>query len=233
MKPRVLKIRSGALTQNKQLIEPVFCRVGRNFSGARMIFLNPTGGAASPLRGVTANVTNNLRAVNNISIRVTLQASNSAAVAQGRTCVSFGSVNSVAQTIIDDALRKEIDRELTLMERGENIGSNQRRLNRMRAYLNAKPYHVIHNFYGVHMHNPAGMDATPQAEERPFYTDIVREKSVQETHSVSEIHLRRETEPQTRPDAERNADAKNIAGQVLEQVEKHLRLEQERRGVWF
>lgn len=232
MTPNILTTKSGTIAPIKPLIQPIFCRVGKDFSGTRLAYLNPVRQCASNKR-VTTNITNNLRAVNNISVRVMICQSTGAAQGRSRTGVSLRDVSAVAQTVVDDALRGEIDRELTLMERGENIGSNQRRLNRMKAYLNSKPYHVIRNFYAVHMHNPAGVEPALQNQKEPFYTDIIREKSVQETRSVSKIHLKEETGPQPQTDVARSTDAKKIAGQVLEQVEKRMRLDQERRGVWF
>lgn len=233
MKPNILAIKSGAIAPPKPLIQPLFCHVGRDFSGARMSLFNPAGQSAPSFRGVTTNITSTLKTVNNISVRVMILQSSAAEASRVRSGIYFRDVNAAAQMVIDDALRREIDRELTLMERGENIGSNQKRLNRMRAYLNSRPYHVIRNFYAVHMHNPVGGEAASGTAGEPFYTDIVREKSVRDTRSVSEIHLNAEIAAQPQPDGCRGVDAKKIAGQVLEQVEKRMRLDHERRGVWF
>ncbi|WP_411676833.1 hypothetical protein [Caproicibacter sp.] len=230
MKQNILVIKSGAIALRKPLIQPLFCRVGKNFSGARMSLLNPARGPESHIQRVTTNITNNLKTVNHISVRVMIR--QNARMKENRAGAVWGSVGAAAQAIIDGALQREIDRELTLMERGENIGSNQRRLNRMRAYLNAKPYHVVRNFYAVHMHNPTHAESASATAGEPFYTDIVREKSVRDTRSVSEIHLNAESAAQPQPDGCRGVDAKKIAGQILEQVEKRMRLDQERRGIW-
>lgn len=232
MKPRILKIKSCAIASAKPLIQPISSRIWKNFSGARML-LPLTENKNMPSSNISTNIINNLRAVNNVAVQVTVLGSNGTASGRVQPSGIYKSVNSVAQTVIDDALKHEIDRELTLMKRGENIGSNQRRINQMRTYLNAKPYHVIRNFYAVHMNHKADSKTTQKAQEEPFYTDIIREKSVKESRSINEYHLSKKIDSPPQTNVGQNTDVKKIAGQVLEQVEKRMKLNQERRGVWF
>lgn len=204
------------------------------FYGARMVTLSANCGAASETVSKRfKNVTNNLRFYNQVIVKLSL---NQSVKAYGNAAAFHGhapDVRTFTQNLIDRELRREMDSEIAIMARGENIAANQRRQRMLGKYLLSKPYCVIKNFYGVQMQKlssdiPAGV----RQEDNVFYSDIVHERVDKTIYSPAQTQIERVDVPHTPLAAISGADMNRIATQAARQVEKKMRTERERNGKW-
>lgn len=172
----------------------------------------------------------NVHTVNNILLRVSFFP----AGAPGGTHrpvlpAGAGTVRAFAGAFLDCLLRREIERQIALMKRGENIGENQLRRRSLGRYLAAGHYRVLRRFYSVQLLHYAKAACFPQEEPFPFQTDIITERRTQITKNTYEQHNSTQI---LRPggEAEETRSASAIADQVFQRVQRKMRLDRERSG---
>ncbi len=191
----------------------------------------PAAERAAPAAGVKYHTVNHLHLVNHIRLRVSLHPP----AVQRHTAFWGGgrkAVSRFAGELIDRQLRDELDQQLALMRRGENIGQNQRRRAMLGNYLLAQPYRVIRAFYGVQMRALASENGAGLSGRDGFQQEIIREVHTRQTHTV---HEQKREQVLVEPSGSGQVSAENarrIADQVLERVERKLRLDRERMGIF-
>lgn len=221
MKPRLLQPvgRIGAACQ------PSPFRKG--FRGVPMEALLRASGSRPVEHKVITNVTNHLRVVNHILFHMRFHAEKPARglFYQQKQGLQF------VQNTIDQFLREQLDRELLLMERGENIAANQRRRAVLRRALEQKPARIIRNFYGVQMRILAG--ESPSAGQDGFQPDIIREEHTRTTQTVYEHHYQQPVPDQQVSQGRIAApDIRRVADQVIRQLDQRMKLQRDRNGIW-
>lgn len=202
-------------------------RLCRGFFPPPMVLLK-SGGA--PSRGVhksITNITNHLRLVNNILLRISLPKTvmKSALLPGGKRTAML-----VSETV-DSALRMQLDRELLLMERGENIAANQRRRVMLQKNLETKPVRVVERFYSAQMrilaNSPAG------AQEPPgFSGDIIHEQNIRNNRTVYEQHTEQVVQGRAEASPASAREVQRIADQVIRQLDRRMKLQRDRNGIW-
>lgn len=184
-----------------------------------------------PAAGIKYHTVNHLRLVNNIQLRIFLHPP---AVRRHAAFWNDGrqTVSRFAGELIDRQLRDEMDQQLALMRRGENIGQNQRRRSMLGTYLLAQPYRVIRGFCGVQMRALASENGAGPSGKDGFQQEIIREVRTHHTHTVHEQKRERIQVEPSGSDRVSAESARRIADQVLERVERKLRLDRERSGIF-
>lgn len=200
----------------------------KGFWGVPMDTLARTGGTRHTEHKVITNVTNHLRVVNHILFHMRIHTEKPSLVPfqQQKQGVRF------VQNTVDQLLREQLDRELLLMERGENIAANQRRRAVLRRALEQKPARIIRHFYGVQMRILAG--ESPSVQQDGFQPDIIREEHTRTTQTVYEHHYQ-QTAPvqQQLPQGRITApDIRRVADQVIRQLDQRMKLQRDRNGIW-
>lgn len=141
-------------------------------------------------------------------------------------------LSSYANTLLDMALREQLEQELLLMKRGENLNPNRRRRDVIRRYLAAEPYRVIRGFYTAQMNLISGGTEGAGASPTPFYQDIIHQKQTSITHTSYEQHNTAIIQQDAKEPSNQKA-AQQLADQVFRRVERKLRMERERLGRFF
>lgn len=192
------------------------------------------GRAASRTAGggtqIINHVQNSLRISNNIAMQVTLWGG---AAQRSRTPLSVPALRTdfVNQTL-DEVLRAQLTRELEVMERGENVATNQRRRRMLRRTLEQKPARTVQRFYGAQMRLLAsGASGTAKPQEG-FFGDIVRERTIKKietvrTHTSAQTVVVHQDAPLT--------DAKmlnRLTEQVAQRLEQRARRGRDTTGIW-
>lgn len=224
MKPHVLRTVPGL--KAPAVKKPPMPGRGGGFYPARRILLIRRAPAARQGTCVT-NITNHLRLVNHLLVHVRIAGG---AHVAGAAAAPVWKTAGVVSAVLDAVLREQLERELALMERGENIGANQRRRAMLRRTLETKPSRIVRNFYAVQMRTlTRDSSATEKTEE--FYSDIVHER-VQTNHRYYEQRTERviESAPKAAPVGEQ--EVHRIADQVMRQLDKRMKLQRDRNGVW-
>lgn len=202
-------------------------RLCRGFYPAPMVLLKSTGAPSRAAHKSITNITNNLRLVNNILLRISLPNTvmKSVLLPGGKRTAML-----VFETV-DSALRMQLDRELLLMERGENVAANQRRRVMLQKTLETKPVRVVERFYSAQMrilaNSPAG------AQEPPgFSGDIIHEQNIKNSRTVYEQHTEQVVQgrPEDSPASAR--EVQRIADQVIRQLDRRMKLQRDRNGIW-
>lgn len=207
---------------------PPVPRLTRGFFPVQMALLKQRAGGRGEMRCLT-NITNNLRLVSHVLLRVQInggQKVSNAAIYPAATRALL------VTEAVDEALRVQLERELALMERGENVAANQRRRQMLRRTLEARPAKVIRNFYAVQMHTLATSATPPASEGEGFQSDILHERTETKNRTVYERRTEQvvQTVPGASPAGER--EVQRIADQVLKQLDRRMKLRQDRNGIW-
>ncbi len=200
----------------------------KGFWGVSMDILAKTSERRHMEHKVITNVTNHLRVVNHILFHIHFYKEKPEQVPfhQQKQGLQF------VQNTMDQFLREQLDRELLLMERGENIAANQRRRAVLRRALEQKPARIIRNFYGVQMRILAGEPSSAQREG--FQPDMIREEHTRTTHTVYEHHYQQFV-PEQRQFSQSQVtvpDIRRVADQVIRQLDKRMKLQRDRNGIW-
>lgn len=200
----------------------------KGFWGVSMAPLLRSSMARPVEHKIITNVTNHLRVVNHILFHMRFHTEKPGMVPfrQQKQGLQF------VQNTIDQFLREQLDRELLLMERGENIAANQRRRAVLRRALEQKPARIIRNFYGVQMRILAG--ESPSAQQEGFHPDIIREEHTRTTQTVYEHHYQQSV-PQQRQLSQGRVtapDIRRVADQVIRQLDQRMKLQRDRNGIW-
>lgn len=224
MKPHVLRTVPGLKAPAAK--KPPMPGRGGGFYPARRSLLIRRTPAARQGTCVT-NITNHLRLVNHLLVRVRLVGAGGAGPAAAPVWKTAGVVSAV----LDATLREQLERELALMERGENIGANQRRRAMLRRTLETKPARIVRNFYAVQMRTLTQNSSAARTTEEDFYSDIVHER----THTSDryyEQHTERVIERASKASPAGEQEVQRIADQVMRQLDKRMKLQRDRNGIW-
>lgn len=203
----------------------------RGFGGARRTLLRDGSAARAPIRRVT--VTNSIRLASQVCVRVTLLTTGSGPAPPPGGGARAGALRDFAQQAIDAALREAIDQELAVMERGENVAANQRRMALMTGWLRQKPTRTVERFYAARMLAMPPGAPVRTAGARDFSSDIAVERPVRVERRVVERHSEKivERTPAASPGVSADS-AGRVADIVVERLERKMRNDRERRGVW-
>lgn len=141
-------------------------------------------------------------------------------------------IAALASETLDQALREQLERELALLERGENIAPNQRRKRMLQKQLGRKPAAVIRRFYSAQMQVLAPAASETPAEEPGFFPDIIQEKikEVREFHTEQLLPL--PADSRLEPDGISPRQTDRIAEQVFRKLEQKLKIQKHRNGLW-
>lgn len=173
------------------------------------------------------NITNHLRLVNNILLRISLPKTvmKSALLPGGERTAML-----VSETV-DNALRTQLDRELLLMERGENIAANQRRRAMLQKTLETRPVRVVERFYSAQMRVLANSPAGAK-ESSGFSGDIIHEQNIRNNRTVYEQHTEQVIQGRSEASPTSAQEVQRIADQVMRQLDRRMKLQRDRNGIW-
>lgn len=182
---------------------------------------------------IITKVTNNLKIINNISMRVVALPSMQKVHRGAR--LDLGRSKTIAElagAVIDSAIRGEIDKELSVMRRGENIGINRRRILAAGRYVNRQSSRIYQSFYGARMRLAPSTSTDEKSGGDGFHSDIIHERQTSVTHTSFEQHNTRIVGQDGASTRLREESARQIAEQVFNRVERKLRTDRERLGIF-
>lgn len=216
-------------------ISPPHCGVvGEDYYSAKKTLLRNGNNRERSLfsgKGVINIVNNKLHIVNNIAFRIFFSSSK----AHMRTGAELSRAKAVAEfagAAIDNALKEKIDRELSVMQRGENIASNRRRRIMLKHYLSEKPYGEFRGFYGARMQYINGSSVSSERGNDGFHSDIIHERQTKTTHTAYEQHSTQIIRQEGVPARAQDESARQIAEQVFNRIERKMRTDKERIGLF-
>lgn len=197
---------------------------------ARLIFPPGLAQGQATASSVKNNFVSNVKVVNNMLLRISVYSRGGTGGQSAWPLLRDNSIASFAGRQIDMALCNELDNQLALMKRGEDIGENQRRRKLISKHLASKPYHVMRNFYSTRLQNSPIGAVGERAPDASFHEDILTEHRTQNYQNSFEQKHTCIVERDADFGAKEQVVAKKLADQVFLRVQRHMRISQERTG---